>query len=128
MATKKVKPVYFTKVAGLASIIWDPKNDCSLAEFNKQGLCRVDDPEIAKKLSAMGYQTVTSSQIKKAKLFLPEDYEAAKHAAGRGYASDDEQPNIENTGGFDPEDFPPGPDVDGEPVANEDTGGRSVVT
>lgn len=85
MATKK-EVTYFTKVRGLATVVWDPKKNRPVVEFDKQGLFGTEDPELAATLKEMGYKQVTAAQITQAGLMLPEAFQAMRdRQPGRGY-------------------------------------------
>lgn len=79
--------MYFTKLKGLATVIWDPENDRPLAEFNREGLCCTKNETIAKQLTDMGYMEVSAEDIKEAGLTLPNIPEKDR-GPGRGYTND----------------------------------------
>ncbi|KKM85175.1 hypothetical protein LCGC14_1291720 [marine sediment metagenome] len=80
------KGTYFTKVQGLATVVWDGENDRALVEFDKQGLLMTKRPDVVSTLLEMGYQQVTAQQIKDAGMLLPEDFAAMRdRQPGRGY-------------------------------------------
>jgi len=121
MATKQ--EVIFTRVRGLASVVWDPEKNRMLAHFSKQGLLVTDDKRVIDRLDAMGYRRVTAAQVAGAGLTLP-TVEDSTRTPGRGYTHDgEERPATafpmgdvsEHTEGgsiFDPvdeEEYPPGP-------------------
>ena len=63
--------VLFTRVSGLATVVWDPEKDCTLAHFNKQGLLATSNANVIETLRAMGYREVTADQITQAGLTVP---------------------------------------------------------
>jgi len=78
--------LYFTKVRGLATVVWDAEENRTLAEFDKQGLYSTKDRKIAKRLMAMGYRRVLAEHITGVGLMLPEDYkEMRERKPGKGY-------------------------------------------
>jgi len=85
------KATFFTKVGGLASVIWDPENDQPLIEFNREGLVCIKDSNLAKKLAELGYMEVSADQITKAGLTLPNIPETKK-GPGKGYTHDSQNP------------------------------------
>ena len=88
---KKKEVTYFTKVRGLATVIWDPAKNRPLAEFDRQGLYGTTDPALVEQLKGMGYRVVTAEQIKQAGMLLPEDFEAMRNRnPGRGYTQEGE--------------------------------------
>jgi len=112
MATKN-EVVYFTKLRGLESVVWDPKKDRPLAEFDKQGLYSTTKPDVAKRLKELGYREVTADQIKDAGLMLPEEFaKFIESQPGRGYTHDG-QGNVATAApqapAGPPEGFPDGP-------------------
>ena len=131
MATKP-KEVIFTRVRGLASVIWDPENDRMLAHFNRQGLLVTSDTRVIKRLDGMGYRQVTPAEVSGAGLMLPDAKDATRTPSkpGKGYTHDGEArpamagalPGNEATVAnenkiFDPNALPDGPE----------TGKRSLV-
>jgi hypothetical protein len=90
MATKQ-KEVIFTRVRGLASVIWDPENDRMLAHFNREGLLMTDNPRIIKRLDGMGYRQVSAEEVVAAGLTVPNPKDADRTPQpGRGYTHDGE--------------------------------------
>lgn len=86
---KKKEVTYFSKVRGLATVIWDPKGNKPLAEFDKQGLYSTSDEAVIEQLTGMGYRVVTAEQITGAGLMLPEDFQAMlDRQPGKGYSQD----------------------------------------
>lgn len=78
--------LYFTKVRGMATVVWDALENKPLAEFDKQGLYSTKDRKIAKRLMAMGYRRVLADHITRVGLMLPEDYrEMRERKPGKGY-------------------------------------------
>lgn len=118
MATKKNVEVIFTRVRGLASVVWDPEKNKALARFTKQGLLKTTNPRVVQRLDEMGYKRVTPAQVAEAGLTVPEENEGIR-APGRGYTLDGEGrpttafppdgPAHTNNPLFDPDDFPTGP-------------------
>lgn len=123
MTTSKQEEIIFTRVRGLASVVWDPEKDRMLAHFNKQGLLKTGDPRIIKRLISMGYRPVSAEQVTEAGLMVPSVEEGTK-TPGRGYTHDGEgrpstahplpgqDATVHNAHGmFDPvdEDFPSAP-------------------
>lgn len=121
MATKQSKEVIFTRVRGLASVVWDPENDKMLAHFNKEGLLMTSDTRVIKRLDAMGYRQVSRDEVSQAGLNVPNPKDATR-TPGKGYTHDGEGrpatamplPGQDATGInenplFDPKDYPDGP-------------------
>ena len=92
-ASSKQQLTYFTKLRGLATVVWDPRNDTALAEFNKHGLYCTKDPTIIKTLQHMGYKEVTLEQIKEKGLLVPNEKDDIR-LPGRGYIVEGEQPPL----------------------------------
>jgi glucose dehydrogenase len=87
MATTKVS--YFTKVRGLASVVWDGKKNKALVEFDKQGLAYTTNQTVAKKLKELGYREVSAEMIEQAKLIPPDKFESMQgRQPGRGYVNE----------------------------------------
>ena len=78
--------VLFTRVSGLATVVWDPEKDCTLAHFNKQGLLATSNANVIETLRAMGYREVTAEQLLQAGLTVPnEDDVPDAPVPGQGY-------------------------------------------
>ena len=96
--TKEQHVIYFTRLRGLATVVWDPENKRTLAHFNKQGLLATDNPRVIDTLKAMGYREVSADEINSAGLHLPsvDDVPDAMPggAPGRGY-----QPPVQGESG-----------------------------
>jgi hypothetical protein len=80
---------YFTRLRGLATVVWDPEKKRMLAHFNKQGLLATEDKRVIETLMAMGYRQVTVDELARAGLPVPSvsDVPDAMPAGvpGRGY-------------------------------------------
>lgn len=91
MTEDKVR--YFTRLRGLATVVWDPEKKRSLAHFNKQGLLATTNPKVIKTLTAMGYREVTADDINSAGLYVPSERDVPDAmpggAPGRGYTQPD---------------------------------------
>jgi hypothetical protein len=69
----EVQATYFTRLRGLATVVWDPEKKRSLAHFNKRGLLATTNPRVIKTLDAMGYRRVTAEEINTAGLPMPSE-------------------------------------------------------
>jgi len=79
---------YFTRLRGLATVVWNPEKNCTLAHFNKQGLLATSKPEVIETLRAMGYREVTMAELGAAGLPVPVEDEVPDAMAGgpgKGY-------------------------------------------
>jgi hypothetical protein len=85
------KATYFTKLRGLATVVWNPELDSPLVEFNRQGLCCVHSADVAKKLTDMGYREVSAEEIHEAGLTLPNAPNGPK-GPSKGYTTEPAEP------------------------------------
>jgi len=81
------KVTFFTKLRGLATVIWDGENDRPMVEFNREGLFCTKDPNLAKQLNDMGYLEVSTEEITQAGLTLPNIPDKDK-GPGKGYTNE----------------------------------------
>lgn len=65
----------FTRLKGLATVVWDPENNRMLAHFNKRGLLATSEPKVIETLRAMGYREVTAEEVNAAGLPVPSEDE-----------------------------------------------------
>ena len=79
--------VLFSRIRGLATVVWDPEKNRTLAHFNKQGLLAASKTNVIKTLRAMGYREVSAEQILQAGLTVPseDDVPDAAGQPGAGY-------------------------------------------
>jgi len=71
MSENEVTTVLFTRVQGLATVVWNPRKDRMLCHFSKQGLLATQDVQVIEVLREMGYREVTADQITQAGLTVP---------------------------------------------------------
>jgi hypothetical protein len=118
MVTKQKQEVIFTRVRGLASVVWDPENNRMLAHFNKQGLLLTSDDRVIKRLDIMGYRQVSAADVTGAGLMLPDEKDSTR-TPGKGYTHEGEgrpatampgaDATVQNDHAlFDPKEFPDG--------------------
>ena len=99
--TEEKKVTYFTRLRGLATVVWDPENKRPLAHFNKQGLLATTNPRVIENLTAMGYREVTADEINGAGLHVPSETDVPDAmpggAPGRGYTQPGESKVVAGT-------------------------------
>jgi len=71
MSENEVTTVLFTRVQGLATVVWNPRTDRALCHFSKQGLLATRNKQVIETLREMGYREVTADQIIQAGLTVP---------------------------------------------------------
>jgi hypothetical protein len=84
MTKEETNTTYFTRLRGLATVVWNPAKDRALAHFSRQGLLATDNPQVISTLHAMGYREVTAEQIVAAGLPVP-GVDDTPDEPGRGY-------------------------------------------
>jgi hypothetical protein len=92
--------VLFTRLKGLATVVWDPDENRMLAHFNKRGLLATSNPKVIDTLKAMGYREVTAEDVSAAGLPVPTEDEVPDALAtgpGTGY-----QPPVQGESGVQP--------------------------
>lgn len=63
----------FIRQSHLAKIVWNPKRDRPLAEFDRDGFFETDDKETIDILSSMGYERINDEQSIDMQIIVKED-------------------------------------------------------